>query len=247
MLKGHVFKEQVFGNQIYALTNDTFLNGLCGIFDYKENMQMSVSENKITVKSGCILIKGRTLEEDTYTEILADTDSAYCKLVIEIDLDKENTDTVFKQAQYTIVKSTLNYPNLTQNDIVANNSGIYQYELARFKTGSNGITDFKDMRTFLNYRLIFGQVIDECDSVILEIKDKLASVEDGSIFVLKEQGKGLSTNDFTNVLLQKLNGIATNANNYVHPNKAGYKHIPERWKRRKNIKMVKRRNSLLGR
>lgn len=247
MLKGHVFKEQVFGNQIYALTNDTFLNGLCGIFDYKENMQMSVSENKITVKSGCICIKGRTLEEDTYTEILADTDSAYCKLVIEIDLDKENTDTTFKQAQYTIVKSTLNYPNLTQNDIVANNSGIYQYELARFKTSSNGITDFKDMRTFLNYKLIYGQIISEYESVLLELKNKLASVENGSLFVLKEQGKGLSTNNFTNALLQKLNGIATNANNYVHPDSDGYKHIPARRKCRKSVEMGSRWNSLLGR
>lgn len=33
----------------------------------------------------------------------------------------------------------------------------------------------------------------------------------------KEEGKGLSTNDFTNELLTKLNGIADEANKYVHP------------------------------
>ena len=44
--------------------------------------------------------------------------------------------------------------------------------------------------------------------------------------MLKENGKGLSTNDFTNVLLQKLNGIASGANNYKHPNNSGFKHIP---------------------
>lgn len=33
----------------------------------------------------------------------------------------------------------------------------------------------------------------------------------------KEAGKGLSTNDFTNELLTKLNGIADEANKYVHP------------------------------
>lgn len=33
----------------------------------------------------------------------------------------------------------------------------------------------------------------------------------------KITGKGLSTNDFTDILLNKLNGIATGANNYTHP------------------------------
>ena len=33
----------------------------------------------------------------------------------------------------------------------------------------------------------------------------------------KVEGKGLSTNDFTNELLEKLNGIDANANRYVHP------------------------------
>jgi len=33
----------------------------------------------------------------------------------------------------------------------------------------------------------------------------------------EEAGKGLSTNDFTNELLAKLNGIEENANNYIHP------------------------------
>lgn len=61
MLKGHVFTDQVFGNHIYALSNDTFLNGLCGIFEYKENMKLTKSTNKIVVGSGCICIRGRLL------------------------------------------------------------------------------------------------------------------------------------------------------------------------------------------
>lgn len=42
----------------------------------------------------------------------------------------------------------------------------------------------------------------------------------------KVTGKGLSTNDFTAALLNKLNGIADGANKYVHPTSAGNKHIP---------------------
>lgn len=39
----------------------------------------------------------------------------------------------------------------------------------------------------------------------------------------KVSGKGLSTNDFTTTLLNKLNGIAENANNYSHPSTYGAK------------------------
>ena len=42
----------------------------------------------------------------------------------------------------------------------------------------------------------------------------------------KVVGKVLSSNDFTNELKTKLNGIANNANNYSHPTNAGNKHIP---------------------
>lgn len=42
----------------------------------------------------------------------------------------------------------------------------------------------------------------------------------------KVAGKGLSTNDFTTPLLTKLNGIADNANNYVHPTADGSLHVP---------------------
>ena len=42
----------------------------------------------------------------------------------------------------------------------------------------------------------------------------------------KVEGKGLSTNDYTNAEKNKLSGIEANANNYVHPTTAGNKHIP---------------------
>lgn len=45
-------------------------------------------------------------------------------------------------------------------------------------------------------------------------------------FVAKEEGKGLSTNDYTTEEKTKLEGIAEGANNYVHPDTAGNKHIP---------------------
>lgn len=42
----------------------------------------------------------------------------------------------------------------------------------------------------------------------------------------KVNGKQLSTNDYTTSEKNKLQGIATNANNYTHPTTAGNKHLP---------------------
>ena len=155
MLKGHVFSKQLFENQIFALFTNTFLNGKNGISDnYLDGMELSYSGSNVTIGSGALCIQGRFLEEDNATTISAGTDEMYCKLVIEIDLDKTNTESTFLQGTYKIVKSASAYPTLTQTNIVKNNAGVYQYELARFRTGLNGITDFQDMRTFLNLDLV---------------------------------------------------------------------------------------------
>lgn len=186
MLKGHVFKEQIFGNQIFALFINTFLNGQNGVSNnYKNGMQVTYSGSNLTVQSGVVCIQGRFLEEDTSSPISAGTDTSYCKLVIEIDLDKQNTESQLTQASYKIVKSGSGYPNLTQNNIVKNNAGIYQYELARFKTSSGGITDFQDTRTFLDFESIYNTIKAEFESVLKELEEELAGVEDGSAFVLK--------------------------------------------------------------
>ena len=93
MLKGHVFAKQIFGNPIFALFINTFLNGVNGVSNnYKNGMSVSYSGSNVTINSGAVCIQGRFLEEDTYTTISAGTDSSYCKLVIEINLDLENTE-----------------------------------------------------------------------------------------------------------------------------------------------------------
>ena len=47
-----------------------------------------------------------------------------------------------------------------------------------------------------------------------------------SFFVAKEDGKGLSTNDYTDAEKTKLAGIEVHANYYKHPTGEGYSHIP---------------------
>ena len=178
MLKGHVFSKQIFGNPIFALFINTFLNGQNGVSnDYKNGMAVTYSGSTVTVDTGAVCIQGRFLEEDTSTTISAGTDNAYCKLVIEIDLDKQNTDTEFLQGAYKIVKSGTGYPTLTQTNIVKNDSGIYQYELARFIIDASGISEFSDRRTFLDF-----------ESIYKEIEKHIQAIDDGSLYLQKSGG-----------------------------------------------------------
>lgn len=87
-------------------------------------------------------------------------------------MDKQNTESDFVQGQYKIIKSTSGYPALTQSNIVKNVRGVYQYELARFRTGSSGITSFQDMRTFLDF-----------DSIYEQIEKEIENIKDGSAFM----------------------------------------------------------------
>lgn len=187
MLKGHVFSKQIFGNPIFALFIDTFLNGKNGVSNnYKNGMQVTYSGSNLNINSGAVCIQGRFLEEDTGSTVVAGTDTAYCKLVIEINLNLQNTESQFNQGIYKVVKSATGYPNLTQTNIVKNNAGIYQYELARFKTSLNGITDFQDMRTFLDFDSIYSTIEKECKDLLQKIEQELDNIEDGSAYYLKD-------------------------------------------------------------
>ena len=186
MLKGQVFSKQIFNSEIFALFINTFTNGRNGVSNnFLNGMALSYSGSNVTVASGAVCIQGRFLNEDTGYTISAGTDNAYCKLVIEIDLDKENTESQFNQANYKIVKSASGYPSLTQTNIVKNNAGIYQYELARFRTSVNGITDFQDMRTFLDFESIYDAIENEYNSLLQQLQEELENVEDGSAYFLK--------------------------------------------------------------
>lgn len=189
MLKGHVFNEQLFGNNIFALFINTFLDGKNGVINnYKNKMAVTYSGNTVTVQSGAVCIQGRFLEEDTDTDVVAGTDNSYCKLVIEIDLNKQNTEEDFTQAYYKIIKSSSGYPSLTQTDII-NNNGIYQFELARFRTSSSGITDFTDTREFLDFESIYAAIKQSYEEVLSELEDELGQVEDGSAYFLNSRLK----------------------------------------------------------
>lgn len=186
MLKGQVFAKQLFENQIFALFINTFLDGRNGVSDnYKDGMEITYSGSNVTIASGAVCIQGRFLNEDTSTTLDAGTSNMYCRLVIEIDLDKTNTESDFEQGYYKILSSSTGYPTLTTNDIVKNNAGVYQYELAQFRTTSGGITEFVDKRTFLDF-----------DSIYDEIEQHIHDIDDGNVFLTKSGGTTTGTYNF---------------------------------------------------
>ena len=64
----------------------------------------------------------------------------------------------------------------------------------------------------------------EVNEAIEEVEGRTTSAL--ALKVDKVDGKQLSTNDYTTSEKNKLQGIATNANNYTHPTTAGNKHLP---------------------
>ena len=168
MIKGDVFDKQYFPSNTFALFINTFLDSKCGIINgYKNSMSMTNTTNQITVSSGAACIKGRFLRENSSTTLsVLYQNNTFCRLVIEIDLDKVNTAAELNQVYYKIIASESDYPTLTQTDIVNNESGIYQYELAKFKANSNGISDFQDTRTFIDYNSLSAHIDDVIDTLV---------------------------------------------------------------------------------
>lgn len=175
MLKGHVFEKQLFGNPIFAVFVNTFLAGENGIINgFGNGMQVSASGSDLTIQSGVCCIQGRFLQEDTSSTITAGNTPAYARLVIEVDLDKVNTENDFQQGYYKIITDPSAYPTPTQTDIVNNVSGVYQFPLGRFQITSNGIANYVDERAYLDF-----------DSIYEEIRDIIQGIEDGSEYVLQ--------------------------------------------------------------
>lgn len=203
MLKGYVFNQQIFPSQIFALFINTFLNGQNGVSNnYLNGMAVSYSGSNVTISSGAVCIQGRLLGEDSATTLNAGTSNLYCKLVIEINLDNTNTAGELNQVNYKIVTSASSYPELTQTNIVKNNSGIYQYELARFKTSVNGITNFQDMRTFLDFESIYSAIQTQYHSLLEQLEQELAGVEDGSAYVVNSISEQAITDSNNRVSLK---------------------------------------------
>lgn len=187
MIKGFRFTNQLANAEVDARIHQEFLNKNDGIF---YGMELSYTSNSITVAEGLCEIAGRPVAVIDNETVNAGTDNLYCLLILEIDLSKDSTKDVFNQASFKLLTSSTSYPAVTQQDINMYNgsNNLYQLEFARFKSGTGGITEFKDTRKFLSFSGIYAQIKADCDAIINQIKQELENVEDGSDYLLKSTG-----------------------------------------------------------
>lgn len=184
MIKGFRFTNQLANAEVDARIHQEFLNKNDGIF---YGMELSYTNNSVTIAEGLCEIAGRPIAVIDTETVAVGTESLYCLLVLEIDLSKDSTKDTFNQASFKLLTSSTSYPTVTQQDInkYSGTDTIYQLEFARFKSGSTGISDFKDTRQFLNFDGIYTQIKANCENIIEQIKQELASVEDGSAYILR--------------------------------------------------------------
>lgn len=209
MIKGFRFTNQLANAKVDARIHQEFLNKNDGIF---YGMNISKTNNSITISEGLCEIAGRPVAVIDSETVNVGTENLYCLLILEIDLSKDSTKDVFNQASFKLLTSSTSYPTVTQQDInkYSGTESLYQLEFARFRSGSNGISEFKDTRKFLSFSGIYAQIKADCDAIINQIKQELKNVEDGSAYLLKKgDGKIEGSLEVTNNF--KCNNI-TNSN-----------------------------------
>lgn len=209
MIIGYTFDGQAYPAASFAKMTEEAINYKEGIID---GIELTNTRNLINIAEGRMLVKGRqfkVLESETVNVEATESGELFCILIVEINLDKVSTEMNFNQVQFKVISSALEYPSLTKQDINSEKDGdtIYQYELARFKNTINGITDFQDMRTFLDFNSIYSAIQKEYRAILSNLKQELANVQDGSAYMLK--------NNIT-VLEGKITVSGNAGSNYIH-------------------------------
>ena len=210
-LRGHVFNKQLFTSECFALFIDTFLDKNNGII---KGCELSNTNTSITIEDGFFCIKGRFLQEEggsTFKIEPTTQNDIYCRIICEIDLSQENTTAELKQAQYKILKSTREYPVLRQEDIVEQpDNSIYQFEFAQFKITENGIEDFQDKRTFLDFPSIYSEIRRNINAFLSQAKITTKEQIDDLVSDLKkycDEAKEVLDGDVAMNLLNLINDL----------------------------------------
>lgn len=161
MLKGENYASQLYENWSNRLAFNTLLGGNSGVVeDFANELEVTVSGSNVTIDTGVAVIKGGILRNTSAATLSVQLEAnKYCIVVLEIDLSQTNTEETFNQGSFKIISQANSYPTLTQQDIVnQTDSGIYQFELARFQTSSSEILNLTDTRQMLSYEALMSEI-----------------------------------------------------------------------------------------
>ncbi len=140
-IRGITFSKQSVSSNDDAHLNRVLLGGGDGV---TRGCKMTHGTDNIFISEGYFLIAGRLVEipsSETISTAVISSGTSYCRLVFEIDLSKQNTNTEFLQGTFKILTSSTAYPEITQEDL-EDGGNVYQLSFAKFTKSVSGIGNF---------------------------------------------------------------------------------------------------------
>jgi hypothetical protein len=142
MISGITFDQQAIKAEDMAHFMKTFSLDVSGI---TRGCAITSDSSNMYMAEGYLLIQGREIKiigTQTVAFETVTTGEEYCRVVIEIDLSKSNTETACNQLAIKTLTSSSGYPALTQQDLEDSPTGIYQYLLAQYHVSVSGVDSF---------------------------------------------------------------------------------------------------------
>lgn len=140
-IRGITFSKQTVTSNDDAHINQILLAGKKG---KTKGCNMTFEKDDIYISEGYFFISNRLIQipsTETITTPIITTGTTYCRLVFELDMRKANTNLEFNQGYFKVLTSTLNYPDIVQEDI-ENGGNVYQLSFAKFAKTATGISNF---------------------------------------------------------------------------------------------------------
>lgn len=142
MIQGIEFDQQAIKAEDMAHFMRKFSGDANGI---TRGCAITSDADNMYIAEGYMLIQGRQVKiTGTHTVALnkVTTGEQYCRVVVEIDLSKSNTESANNQLSIKTLASSSGYPAVTQQDLEDNPTGTYQYLLAQYHTSTSGVDSF---------------------------------------------------------------------------------------------------------
>lgn len=142
-IRGITFSKQTVTSNDDAHINQILLAGKEG---RTKGCKMTFGKDDIYISEGYFFAANRLIQipsPETIATPVITAGTTYCRIVFEVDMRKVNTNLEFNQGYFKVLTSTLNYPEIVQEDI-ENGGNVYQLPFAKFVKTLNGIASFVD-------------------------------------------------------------------------------------------------------